>query len=92
MASGHRAGLSPSRAQAGGRAAEEQGALTLGDAVFSWQEALLEKALQHGADRRTVHQLQHEEVGLQQSEGCYMEGGKGGAREGGSGSGDMFKS
>ena len=36
--------------------------LYLGDAVLSWQEALLEEALQHRADRRTVYQLQHEEV------------------------------
>lgn len=46
--------------------------LYLGDAVLSWREALLEEALQHRADRRTVHQLQHEEVRLQQSEGRYM--------------------
>lgn len=59
---GHRAGFSPGPA------------LTLGDAVLSWQEALLEEALQHRADRWTVHQLQHEEVGLQQSERCYMGG------------------
>ena len=36
--------------------------LYLGDAVLSWQEALLEEALQHRADRWTVYQLQHEEV------------------------------
>lgn len=61
------------RAQPGhSRDTEEERALTLGDAVLSWQEAFLEEALQHRADRRTVHQLQHEEVGLQQSEGWYM--------------------
>lgn len=38
--------------------------LTLGDAVFGRQEALPEQALQHRADGRPVHQLQHEQVGL----------------------------
>lgn len=39
--------------------------LTLGDAVLGRQQPLLEEALQHGADGRPVHQLQHEQVGLQ---------------------------
>lgn len=39
--------------------------LTLGDAVFGGQQTLLQEALQHGADCRPVHQLQHKQVGLQ---------------------------
>lgn len=39
--------------------------LTLGDAVLGGQQPLLEEALQHGADGWAVHQLQHEQVGLQ---------------------------
>lgn len=53
-------------AGAGGQGGQEP--LTLGDAVLGRQEALLEETLQHGADRRPVHQLQHEEVGLQWGE------------------------
>ena len=40
--------------------------LTLGDTVLRGQEALPEEALQHRADGRPVHQLQHEQVGLRE--------------------------
>lgn len=45
-----------------------RGPLTLGDAVLGGQEALLEEALQHGADGWPMHQLQHEEVRLQRED------------------------
>ena len=35
----------------------------LGDTVLKGQKALSKKALQHRADTRPVHQLQHKEVG-----------------------------
>lgn len=47
-----------------GRAKGRRRPLTLGDAVLRWQQALLQEALQHRADRRPVNQLQHEQVGL----------------------------
>lgn len=43
--------------------------LTLGDAVLGRQQTLLQEALQHRADGRPVHQLQHEQVGLQGTRG-----------------------
>lgn len=66
-------------AGAGGQGGQEP--LTLGDAVLGRQEALLEETLQHGADRRPVHQLQHEEVGLQWGEPSQRDVAQGGAAQ-----------
>lgn len=43
--------------------------LTFRDTVLCRQEPLLEEALQHGAHRGPVDQLQHEEVGLPRKRG-----------------------
>ena len=43
--------------------------LTFRDTVLCRQESLLEQALQHGAHRGPVDQLQHKEVGLPRKSG-----------------------
>lgn len=52
-----------------GSGSSPEAPLTFCDTVLRGQESLLEEALQHGAHRGPVDQLQHKEVGLPRKSG-----------------------
>jgi hypothetical protein len=40
--------------------------LTLGDAMFSWQETFTKQSLKNGLDARSMYELQHEQMRLKE--------------------------